>query len=522
MDDHDRDVKRMDPNEPVLFRLRDFYVKFHRQIIILAILLQIFTIGILLALFVTLITKQPTWEIMLIIAGVATVIELVGGFLLIGFTMRPLKIVSRLIDHKLDDNTEPLNLNEAVFHDFGMSPFTDSVKHALAGSTTRATVKAQLNSGIFDKTSLNFLNRLPIGLIALNANGVVVFANALAPLVQGEIELDFTGFEETLSSFLIAAKQNAISRQKSWLRVQNHPRKNDEADSDRRIYDVIASYDRDAPGDAETVIVTIDQTDSYRDDETGMDFVALAAHELRSPITLIRGYLEILGDQLPHLTDQQQKIMDSLNVSAHRLSSYVSNVLNVSHFDHRHLQLELKEVSVDTIISDIRSDMELRARTVGRKLIFNIPHDLPTVAADRSSISEVVSNLIDNAVKYSHDGGLVEVSAKTAGDFVDIAVADQGIGIPGNVAEHLFDKFYRSHKSSSVVGGTGLGLYISRAIVESHGGHISVESVEDKGSIFTFSLPIFASVADKIASGNNVELIRDNEPRINNHGFTES
>jgi len=135
-------------------------------------------------------------------------------------------------------------------------------------------------------------------------------------------------------------------------------------------------------------------------------------------------------------------------------------------------------------------------------------------------MSEVLGNLIDNAIKYSNDGGSIEVTAGVNGDFVEVSVVDHGIGMPANVISNLFHKFYRSHRSRETVAGTGIGLYISKAIVESNGGKISVRSVEGHGSTFTFSLPIYSTVADKLKTGvNNQGFIeRSSSGWIKNHG----
>lgn len=106
--------------------------------------------------------------------------------------------------------------------------------------------------------------------------------------------------------------------------------------------------------------------------------------------------------------------------------------------------------------------------------------------------------IIDNAVKYSFEGGVVSVSAKKSGDFVEFSVKDNGIGMPPSVVSNLFKKFYRSHRSRDSVGGSGIGLYVCRIFVEAHGGSISVRSKENEGSEFTFTVPIYESVKDKL------------------------
>jgi signal transduction histidine kinase len=136
-------------------------------------------------------------------------------------------------------------------------------------------------------------------------------------------------------------------------------------------------------------------------------------------------------------------------------------------------------------------------------------------------MSEVFGNLIDNAIKYSREGGAVNVSARVYGDFVEVSVQDNGIGMPENVVSQLFQKFYRSHRSRETVAGTGIGLYISKAIVESHGGTISVRSEDGKGSTFTVLLPIYATVADKLKAGDNSNegMINEGKGWINNHSM---
>ena len=269
------------------------------------------------------------------------------------------------------------------------------------------------------------------------------------------------------------------------------------------------------------IVVTIDRTTDYVDSENSVDFVALAAHELRTPLTVIRGYLDMLDEEIyDTATDEQKALLDRLNVSAKRLTSYVNNVLNANRYDRNHLQLKLTETTIPSIVADVRKDLDLRATTVNRRIDWDIPDNLPTVAADQSSIGEVITNLVDNAIKYSNDGGVVEVTAKRSGDFVAVSITDHGIGIARSVADHLFTKFYRSHRSRASVGGTGIGLYISRGIIESHGGTIGVNSTEGEGSTFTFTVPIYSTVKDKLASNDNsnATLISKKTGYIDNHG----
>ena len=219
------------------------------------------------------------------------------------------------------------------------------------------------------------------------------------------------------------------------------------------------------------------------------------------------------------LHGDQRQLVERLDVSASRLSGYINNILNVAKYDRSHLRLHLQEDRLSDIYATIADDLELRARTQNRLLAVTIPHDLPTVAADRNSLTEVIANLVDNAIKYSNEGGQVRVSADVDGNYVRCSVHDTGIGIPSSVMGGLFTKFYRSHRSRSSVAGTGLGLYISKAIITSHGGQIAVKSKENEGSVFSFTVPIYRTVADKLAASDNGNegVIQSSSGWIKNH-----
>ena len=272
-------------------------------------------------------------------------------------------------------------------------------------------------------------------------------------------------------------------------------------------------------------MVLFDSSDYYQAEDDELDFIAFAAHELRGPITVIRGYLDVLDIELGEtMAPDQRELLKRLFVSTNRLSGYINTILNTSKFDRHPLQIHLGEESLASIYDSIKDDMNLRASSQNRLLSVDIPGDLPTIAADRSSLSEVISNLIDNAIKYSNEGGAVSVTATTRDNFVVVSVKDNGIGMPGNVVGNLFHKFYRSHRSRETVAGTGIGLYICKAIVESHGGQIGVTSVEGQGSTFTFTVPIYASVADKLQANDhtNAGLITSSDGWIKNHAMYKS
>jgi len=359
------------------------------------------------------------------------------------------------------------------------------------------------------------------GFAILNKKGEVIYANDHTP-TRIDTKTDkkildlFFPEDDTLEDWLAKVKKDKVHAEKQWTRVSNRL----PGDKERRIFDIAASFHKDSK--AETIITLFDRTEVYMPEEDDLDFISFAAHELRGPITVIRGYLDVLQDELqPKLQGDQKELMRRLIVSSNRLTSYINNILNASRYDRRHMKLHLVETKVRDIYDLISDDMELRARTQNRLLVTDIPDSLPTVAADANAVGEVLSNLIDNAIKYSNEGGLVHVTARTVPGFVEISVIDRGIGMPENVLPNLFHKFYRSHRSRETVAGTGIGLYICKAIVSSHGGTITARSIENEGTTFSFTLPIYDTVAQKIKTSNNSNesLIEHGSGWIRNHSM---
>ena len=483
---------------------------------IVTIISQLLVFGIGILVFNALDQLDPSHAFMISIAS-TIVIEVIAIKVISEVLLYPLDILARAISSTLHEHPTvyPPNPNRTY----------GPVKNELARSidfiyNEHPIAQAPDNSS--GQMALELLHKLPVGVVALDAAGRTLAYNTQAPIRDTpdghELQLDFSDCGQTLMQWLAKVRDQSISANQTWTRIQNVPAGSLAA---RHVYDVVASYHQHPANEINVIVITIDRTADYVESEDNVDFVALAAHELRGPITVIRGYLDMLDEELyDTATKSQRDLLDRLNVSARRLVSYINNVLNANRYDRRHLKLKLTETRVADIVNDVEGDLNLRASTVNRHLVWQIPDNLPTVAADRSSISEVITNLVDNAIKYSYTDGKIEITAGVEGDFVKISVIDHGIGIAASARDRLFTKFYRSHRSSTSIGGSGIGLYISRAIVESQGGAISVDSTEGKGSTFSFTLPIYATVKDKLAKQNNSndQLITSNRNRIQNHG----
>jgi signal transduction histidine kinase len=500
--------------------VRDYWPRYKRRTWAILLLGQIVIILALLfvATYFGFLNYQDPIEYIIIVGLAAGIVAINSA--VIAVVLRPLQILSDAITHIAGEkNGQPLpNPNESKSTKYGLRPLLQTI-YGLAGthSEQSADDKAEENNSM---SSFAALNDSAVGVAALNSRGEVVFNGKNVPVFKDPkgkkyLQLEFytdTPFDQWLKN----CEENTVRADKTWIRVATKPA----GQPDRKIYDIVASYRKGS--DTPVTAFFIDRTDDYAPEENDLNFIAFAAHELRGPITVIRGYLDTIVDELDDtITSEQRELFDRLIVSANRLSSYINNILNSAKYDQRHLTLNLVETRIIDVYATIADDMALRASSQRRVLNIDLPLELPTVAADPASASEVFGNLIDNALKYSNEGGVVTVSAEAKDNFVEVSVTDNGIGMPPNVISNLFHKFYRSHRSRETVAGTGIGLYISKGIIESHGGTMEVRSVENEGSTFSFTLPTYASVADKLAKsgGSNTGLIKTHGGGwIKNHG----
>ncbi len=319
--------------------------------------------------------------------------------------------------------------------------------------------------------------------------------------------------DDTLDNWLKETSSKATDL-KSWEQVRL-----DLADGSSRQFDLAASYSRDNSSGNEAVLALFDRTAAYGKEEKATSFVAMAVHELRTPLTLLRGYVEMFDDELgPTLSAEHQEFMRKMSASAQNLTAFVNNILNASRVDENQFVVKLHEADWGQVLPEIISDLELRAQVRGKKLNLHIDEGLPKVAIDRLAMYEVVSNLVENAIKYSGQSTDINISVVLGNEgMIETTVEDHGTGIPDNVIGQLFTKYYRSHRSKNAVSGNGLGLFLVKAIVTAHGGNVWVNSKEGEGSRFTFSLQPYDKVKDQSAGQSDIE--HQAGGWIKNHSF---
>lgn len=221
-------------------------------------------------------------------------------------------------------------------------------------------------------------------------------------------------------------------------------------------------------------------------DQLKSALISTVSHELRTPLTMIQGFSELLLTR--DLREQKSReALEQIKVSAERLSRLIENLLSVSRIESDRLAMRLVPVDLPGLVEEVVAAFR-QEQDLDLQLSFD---QMPLVLADRDMLVQILTNLLSNAIKYSPKGGLVVISGKRQGPSAEISVQDQGIGMSESEAAQLFEKFYRvDHPEVHKVGGTGLGLYITKNLVELQGGQIWVNSEPGRGTTFVFSLPL--------------------------------
>jgi len=232
-------------------------------------------------------------------------------------------------------------------------------------------------------------------------------------------------------------------------------------------------------------------------DRLKSEFIATASHELRTPLTSVQmGVHLLLEGALGELTDQQNEVLQACRQDCERLDKLMRDLLDLSRIEAGESQPQLAAISARDLLTTAVEELRPQVEAKDLKLSVDAPLDLPWVLIDRLQIERVISNLVINALRHTKNGEIT-ISAEQRDNHVAISVADTGSGIPTEYLPHVFDKFVQVPDAPT--GGAGLGLTISKSIVEAHGGQISVQSQVGRGSTFTFTLPLAAEVFENAA-----------------------
>jgi two-component system phosphate regulon sensor histidine kinase PhoR len=324
------------------------------------------------------------------------------------------------------------------------------------------------------------------GVLLLGKDGHVVFANAalrhllrLRVDVAGKTQLELIR-KVTLKRIIDEAKFS-MEPVSAEFNISNDL-------GSRRLLVHASAFKGEPQG---MLAVFVDVTDLRRLEALRRDFVANVSHELRTPIAAVRSAAETLRRTMevqPELSDEFVGIIER---NTERLHQLVEELLDFSHIESREFKLALEDVDLRDSISQTLLMFKEQADVKTVRFSTVIPEGAPLVRADRRRLEQVLSNLLDNAIKYGSENTFVQIEVEPLNEFVRVAVRDSGQGIEAKHFSRLFERFYRVDAGRSrEIGGTGLGLSIVKHLVEAMQGWVSVESTPGKGSVFYFTLPI--------------------------------
>ncbi len=262
-------------------------------------------------------------------------------------------------------------------------------------------------------------------------------------------------------------------------------------------------------------------------DRMKSEFVSLVSHELRTPLTSIKGYVDLLLDgEVGDVPQEQREFLDIVKSNADRLVALINDLLDISRIESGRVELKRTSLELGRLIQGVANLLKPQIEGKGQHLTINIPDSMPRVSGDADRVTQIVTNLVSNAYKYTPAGGDVEVSLLNEGDWVRVSVRDTGIGLSAQEQNQLFTKFFRAkNRTTEEVGGTGLGLSITKSLVEMHGGKMAVTSAPGQGSTFSFTLPVILDIQPEmperliqipaLQAGGRI-LVVDDEPDIAN------
>ena len=351
---------------------------------------------------------------------------------------------------------------------------SDGVAKVLSVSQDeRAAVESNDAEKAFAETLRDAVNSLTVGVVVAGADGTVIFRNALALGLTGAVHSDVL-VDEAVEVHLSGALAGGTGRQ--IIDLFGPPRK------------VVAVFSSPLEGGGAVAMIE-DITERHLVDTVRTDFVANISHELKTPV----GALAVLAEALAEEDDLDivHRLSEKMVEEAIRVGRTIDDLLELSRIEFGGEAVK-NPVSVESILQESIERGQSLATAHSIKVLMNTPAADMQAIGDRRQLVSAVSNLVENAVKYSEPDSSVEVSALVDSDWVEMRVRDFGVGIPLRDLDRIFERFYRVDRARSRdTGGTGLGLAIVRHVANNHGGEVSVTSIEGEGSTFVLKVPRF-------------------------------
>lgn len=371
----------------------------------------------------------------------------------------------------------------------GVMPRRSSIEELDQLGLAISTMATRLGSRVSDAETASatlevVLGALPEGTILVDADDRIAYVNPAVSEILGSVP-------ESLANLAPLQFQNAVRRARETKEQQT--RVLDHGSPVRRLRGLATPF----TADERVLLLVVDITERERTDSIRRDFVANASHELKTPVSTIIASSEALQIALDRGDESAVGFAERIEGSARQLDRLVSDLLDLSR-----LEKEVPDMVPVRLDRLVRNEVErIRSEAEEKGLDLSVKVDEVTAHVNQRDVAIAVRNILDNAVRYSSQGGSVSVSVRPEGEVVVIGITDTGEGIPTRDTERVFERFYRVDSARSrATGGTGLGLAIVKHVAESHGGSVSLESELGVGSTFTIRLPLVSR--SEIPQGN--------------------
>jgi len=337
---------------------------------------------------------------------------------------------------------------------------------------------------------------LPDAVLRLDCDGRIVDANRAAsqltgyppPALVGAVCAELLDPQAPDGHPLLADGFHRSARLRSVSGFPEQPVRLLRADGAEVTVDVTGSYQRDPAGTVTgaTLVLREARRRAHRV-PTGIEIVSTVSHELRSPLTSVKGYTGLLLSRWDRLSDDQKReMLEQVNHDADRVKRLIDELLDISRLETGRLHLHRQTVDLARLVATVVSKVKLEYPSL--EATVTVGPDVPEVYADPDKLTQVLTNLVENACKYATPTGLAVGVEVTAGEAA-VTVTDRGPGIPESDLPRVFDKFFRRDLGRPT--GSGLGLWISRGLVEAHGGSLTASSSSGRGTSFRFTLPLY-------------------------------
>jgi PAS domain S-box-containing protein len=341
--------------------------------------------------------------------------------------------------------------------------------------------------GAIQKATLDYMAD---ALIVINQDQIVTHINAAAEKLLDLVSDEVTGRSiETEAKLQPFVNQMVETLQTGWDHTLdvNH---GIDIETTHRTFQAVCSNIPDKIGKSHGVVLLIRDVTHERDiDSAKSEFVTFTAHELRTPLTSIQGYSDILLTRTDLTTAERSKFLGYINKKSVQLGNLINDLLDISRIEAgQGLVLNLEHCNAGEVLTQVVSHYMKDFKNRGFNLDIESSHCVVNV--DKLKMAQVIENVLSNSVKYSADDSNIQINAKIKGNEYEVSISDQGIGMTPEQTDQVFNKFYRADTSNSRVEGTGLGMAISKQIIEAHDGKIWLKSTPNQGTTVFFSLPL--------------------------------